>query len=175
MSLGLDANGLEDEGFISVLVILGQDGTQTKIEGEGVLLLFPDTGANFDISSANLLGGLGSLPGDARLAANESYTTIPYNISSGQSTMSTGSGDYVLTIGGVDSVTGRYGNSTLKMPPTSTSNFSNGEVNYMIAVTTRRGTNFGVGTFTYAPTIVENINISQNGSDYFVNFNINTL
>ena len=61
------------------------------------------------------------------------------------------------------------------MPPTSTSNFSNGEVNYMIAVTTRRGTNFGVGTFTYAPTIVENINISQNGSDYFVNFNINTL
>ena len=175
LSLGLDANGLEDEGFISVLVILGQDGTQTKIEGEGVLLLFPDTGANFDISSANLLGGLGSLPGDARLAANESYTTIPYNISSGQSTMSTGSGDYVLTIGGVNSVTGRYGNSTLKMPPTSTSNFSNGEVNYMIAVTTRRGTNFGVGTFTYAPTIVENINISQNGSDYFVNFNINTL
>ena len=179
LSINLDANGLEDEGFISVLILLGQDGTENKIDGESVLLLFPDTGASFNLSTSNLLGGSGLAAGDARLAGGESYTSTPRNLNGsapGTLPVSTGDGDYVLTIGSVDSTTGRYNNSTLRMPPTSTSGFLNADVNYMIAVTTRRGTNFGVGTFTYVPpAVVDNINITRTGEDYFVNFNINSL
>ena len=179
LSINLDANGLEDEGFISVLILLGQDGTENKIDGESVLLLFPDTGASFNLSTSNLLGGSGLAAGDARLAGGESYTSTPRNLNGsapGTLPVSTGDGDYVLTIGSVDSTTGRYNNSTLRMPPTSTSGFLNADVNYMIAVTTRRGTNFGVGTFTYVPpAVVDNINITRTGEDYIVNFNINSL
>jgi hypothetical protein len=179
LSINLDANGLEDEGFISVLILLGQDGTENKIDGESVLLLFPDTGSSFNLSTSNLLGGSGLAAGDARLAGGESYTSTPRNLhgsAPGTLPVSTGGGDYVLTIGSVNSTTGRYNNSTLRMPPTSTSGFLNADVNYMIAVTTRRGTNFGVGTFTYVPpAVVDNINITRTGDDYFVNFNINSL
>ena len=179
LSINLDANGLEDEGFISVLILLGQDGTQNKIDGESVLLLFPDTGSSFNLSTSNLLGGSGLATGDARLAGGESYTSNPRNLNGsapGTLPVSTGGGDYVLTIGSVNSTTGRYNNSTLRMPSTSTSGFLNADVNYMIAVTTRRGTNFGVGTFTYVPpAVVDTINITRTGDDYFVNFNINSL
>jgi hypothetical protein len=89
--------------------------------------------------------------------------------------VSTGAGDYVLTIGSVNS-SGRYNNSTLRMPVTSTSGFLNDDVNYMIAVTTRRGTNFAVGTFTYVPpVVVDNINITHTDGEYYVDFDLNTL
>ena len=179
LSINLDANGLEDEGFISVLIILGQDGTQSKIDGEGVLLLFPDTGSNFNLSTSNLIGGSGAGDSDARLIGGEFYTSTPRNLHGGAATslpVSTGAGDYVLTIGSVNSNTKKYNNSTLRMPVTSTSGFLNDDVNYMIAVTTRRGTNFAVGTFTYVPpAVVDNINITRTGQEYFVNFDLNTL
>jgi hypothetical protein len=58
------------------------------------------------------------------------------------------------------------------MPPTSVSGFVSGSpVNYMIILTTRRGTDIGVGEFTYqAVPSVSNVTISNINGQFFVDF-----
>ena len=172
--LNLNANGLEDEGFISVVVILTQDGTDDKPEGEQVILVFPDTGSTFSFAHSVVGGGAGI---DPRLGGGDSSTSVPRNLD--YSVLSTDPSDnnYTLTVGTVDS-DGRYGLSTLEMPPTSESGFVSGTiVNYMVMLTTRRGTDIGVGEFTYeAIPSVQNVTITTGVVDgvtvYTVNFDI---
>jgi hypothetical protein len=89
--------------------------------------------------------------------------------------MGTAGGEYTLTIGGVNSTTGRFNKSTLKMPLSSVSGFTSGdEINAFVLLTTRRGTNFATRTFTYTPpVIVQNLTISGSGSSFYANFDVN--
>lgn len=142
----LDANGLEEEGFISVVMILAQDGTESKPDGEAAILLFPDTGATSNYT--NSVAGSGSAPLDPRLAGGESFTTTPRTLTG--AVMGTAGGEYTLTIGDVNSTSGRFNTSNLKMPLSSVSGFTDGiEMNMFMLLTTRRGTDFANRTFTY--------------------------
>jgi hypothetical protein len=174
--LNLNAKGLEHEGFVSVVVILTQDGTSAKPEGEQALLIFPDPNSNHPFSflnSVSLTGGAGA--GDVRLAGGDSAVSAPRNVA--PSVLSTQNSNYTLTIGTAGS-DGRYGLSTLKMPTSADSGFVDSvPVNYMVILTTRRGTDIAVGDFTYMSLpAVQNVSIDTsvvNGqTQYFVNFNI---
>lgn len=190
--LNLNANGLETEGFISAVVILTQDGTANKPEGEQALLIFPDfpdpspspTHPLHPFTFPNTVDGTGGAgDGDVRLAGGDSATSFPRNVT--PSVLSTQTNSYTLTIGTVETAesvvvtggeVGRYGLSRLQMPSSANSGFVVGSpVNYMVILTTRRGTDIGVGEFTYEdlPTI-ENVEIVTIGGQYFVNFVINT-
>jgi hypothetical protein len=166
----LDANGLEVEGFTSVVVIIGQDGTESKPDGEAVVLVFPNTGATSDYS--NEVAGSGAVSLDPRLTAGESFTTTPITITGAVHGSHTG--DYTLTIGDVNDTTKRFNNSTLKMPASSDSGFTDGAtLNLWILATTRRGTNFSSLTATYTPPVViSNLSISAIGDDFFANFDV---
>jgi hypothetical protein len=171
LSFDLNANGLEEEGFISVVVIIGQDGTPDKVEGESVILVFPNSGANSDYSNTLAGSGLASL--DPRLAGGESYTSNPRSLIDAVMGTHSGVPSYTLTIGAIDS-TGRYANSTLKMPPSSESGFTDGPINMWMLATTRRGTDFSALVATYSPpAIVSNLNITGSGDDFYVNFDLN--
>ena len=79
--LNLNAKGLENEGFVSVVVILTQDGTSAKPDGEQALLIFPDPNSNHPFTFLNTLplnGGAG--PGDVRLAGGDSAVSAPKNV-----------------------------------------------------------------------------------------------
>ena len=164
----LDANGLEVEGFTSVVIIIGQDGTESKPDGEAVVLVFPDTGATSDYS--NEVAGSGAAPLNPRLTAGESFTTTPTTITG--AVHGSHNADYTLKIGDINT-TGRYKNSTLKMPLSSVSGFTDGQVNLWILATTRRGTNFSSLTATYTPpAVVSNLSISSTDGEYFVHFDV---
>jgi hypothetical protein len=169
--MNLNANGLEDEGFISVVVILTQDGTDDKPEGEQVVLIFPDTGSTFSFDQAIVGGAAGNT--DPRLGSGDSSTSVPRNVDYTVLSTDPSNNDYTLTIGTVGS-DGRYGLSTLEMPPTVNSDFVDGSiVNYMVILTTRRGTDIGVGEFIYeAIPSVQNVEIVTVDGQYFVNFDI---
>ena len=172
--LNLNANGLEDEGFISVVVILTQDGTDSKPDGEQVFLVFPDT-ANAPFSFTNSVDTTTSgSGGDPRLAGGDESTSAPRNITSTVLSTDPSNNTYVLTIGSVDEETGRYGLSTLMMPSTSVSGFvDDSVVNYMVILTTRRGTDIGVGEFIYkAIPLVQNVFIDVSGNQYYVHFTL---
>jgi hypothetical protein len=174
LKFSLDANGLEDEGFISVVVIIGQDGTPDKVEGESVILVFPDTGAVEDYS--NVLAGSGSASLDPRLAGGESYTSNPRSLTGAvMGTHDSPSPSYTLTIGDVTPTPyGRYANSTLKMPTSSLSGFTDGPINMWVLATTRRGTDFSALVATYSPLVaVSNLSVTGSGDDFHVNFNLN--
>ena len=178
--LNLNANGLEDEGFISVVVILTQDGTADKPEGEQALLVFPDTGSTFNYN--NTLGGSGAGGSDPRLAGGDSATSAPRNVTN--ASMSTQNNTYTLTIGTVGE-DGRYGYSTLNMPSSADSGFvssgspssaSYNPINYMVILTTRRGTDIKVGMFEYQSLpAVQNVTITTSGGQYYVNFDISSV
>ena len=169
--MNLNANGLEDEGFISVVVILTQDGTDDKPEGEQVVLIFPYTGSTFSFDQAVVGGAAGNT--DPRLGGGDSATSVPINIDYTVLSTDPMDNDYTLTIGTTGS-DGRYGLSTLEMPSTVNSGFVSGSiVNYMVILTTRRGTDIGVGEFTYeALPSVQNVEIVTIDGQYFVNFDI---
>ena len=173
--LNLNANGLEDEGFISVVVILTQDGTPAKPEGEQVLLIFPDSSNNlYPFSFPNTVdGGSGSAPNDPRLAGGESATSAPRNLTPSVLSTDPSNNTYTLTIG-TAGPNGRYGLSPLRMPLTVHSNFVDSlPVNYMVILTTRRGTDIGVGAFTYqAIPSVSGVSVTTTNGQYFVNFNL---
>jgi hypothetical protein len=166
--LNLNANGLEEEGFISVVVILTQDGTDAKPEGEQALLIFPNNNANHPFSFPNTV-----VAGGGVLAGGDSATSAPRNELQPASSLSTHNNNYTLTIGTTGS-DGRYGLSTLEMPSTANSGFVSGSpVNYMVILTTRRGTDIGVGEFTYeALPTVQNVQIVTVNGQYYVEFNI---
>ena len=171
--LNLNANGLETEGFISVVVILTQDGSDTKPEGEQALLIFPDSNNNHPFSFPNTVSTNGG-----HLVGGENATSVPRNDLQDDSSLSTQNYSYTLTIGTVQTTggeVGRYGLSTLQMPSSANSGFVGGSpVNYMVILTTRRGTDIGVGEFTYeALPSVQNVEIVTIDGQYFVNFVIN--
>ena len=62
----------------------------------------------------------------------------------------------------------------LQMPSSEDSGFVSGyPVNYMVILTTRRGTDIGVGEFTYeALPSVQNVQIVTENGQYYVQFNI---
>ena len=168
LNFSLDANGDEEGGIISCVVILAQDGTESKPDGEAVVLVFPDTGALTNFS--NVVAGSGAAPLDARLTAGESFTTTPKTITG--AVYGSHTADYTLTIGDINT-TGRYKNSTLKMPASSVSGFTDGQVNLLILATTRRGCNFSAVTATYTPPVViGNLSISAIDGEYFVTFDV---
>ena len=169
--MNLNANGLEDEGFISVVVILTQDGTDDKPEGEQVVLIFPDTGSTFSFDQVIVGGAAGNT--DPRLGGGDSATSVPRNVDYTVLSTDPSNNDYTLTIGTVGS-DGRFGLSTLEMPSTINSDFVDGSiVNYMVILTTRRGTDIGVGEFIYeAIPSVQNVEIVTVDGQYFVNFDI---
>ena len=173
--LNLNANGLEDEGFISVVVVLTQDGTANNPEGEQALLVFPDTSANFVYTNALLGSGAGNPP--YRLTGGESATSAPRNLTS--SSISTHNNIYTLRIGTVG-VNNRFGHSALSMPPSAISGFvSSGSpssstynpINYMVIATTRRGTDIEVGKFEYQSVpYVSNVNVTTSNGQFYINF-----
>jgi hypothetical protein len=177
--LDLNAKGLEDEGFISVVVVLTQDGTTNKPEGEQVLLVFPGSSSS-SFNFTNVLQGSGGA--DARLVGGESATSGPFDVTN--SNVSTHNNNYTLKIGTTKS-DGRYGYSTLSMPSSSNSGFVDSgsslsadynPINYMVILTTRRGTDIKVGDFVYqSMPVVQNVNITTSNGQYFVNFNINNI
>ena len=178
--LDLNAKGLEDEGFISVVVVLTQDGTTNKPEGEQVLLVFPGS-ASSSFNFTNVLQGSGS-GADARLVGGESATSSPFGVTN--SSVSTHNNNYTLNIG-TTKPDGRYGYSTLSMPSSSNSGFINSgsslsadynPINYMVILTTRRGTDIKVGDFVYQSIpAVQNVTITTTNGEYFVNFDINNI
>jgi hypothetical protein len=173
--LNLNASGLEVEGFISVVVILTQDGTASKPEGEQALLIFPDNNTSHPFSFPNTVNGIsGAGAGDIRLAGGDTATSFPRNELQPASSLSTQSHSYTLTIGTTGS-DGRYGLSTLQMPSSANSGFVGGSpVNYMVILTTRRGTDIGVGEFTYeALPSVQNVQIVTENGQYYVQFDVN--
>ena len=102
--LNLDAKGLEFEGFISAVVILTQDGTANKPEGEQALLIFPDfpdptpTHPLHPFSFTNTVTGAGGAgTGDVRLAGGDIATSFPRNVT--PSVLSTQTNSYTLKIG----------------------------------------------------------------------------
>ena len=171
--LDINAKGLEHEGMISMLVILTQDGDSINPEGEHMMYLFPSSGASFEyINQVTITGGAGA---DLRLGAGDTYEASPVSIS-GHST-STHSASATLTMGTLNT-DGRFGLSTLRLPSSSVSGFKDGSVaNYLLIATHRRGTDTAVGSFTYnAPVSVNGVpNITTNGGNYFLNFNLSSL
>ena len=172
--------GLEDEGFISVVIILTQDGTNDKPEGEQVFLVFPDSSSTFSFNTSVVTNTNPTDPTDLRLGGGDSATSIPRNLSNTVLSTDPSNNSYELTIGTANSTgpnTGRYGLSTLSMPLSDNSGFvSDSIVNYMVILTTRRGTDVGVGEFTYqAIPSVQNVEIVQTNGQYYVRFNISNV
>ena len=173
---------METEGFISVVVILTQDGTAQKPDGEQALLIFPDPNPTHPLhpfssnTFANTVTGTsGAGTGDVRLAGGDSAVSVPKNVTPSVLSTDPNDNEYTLTIGTTGSG-GRYGLSTLQMPSSANSGFVGGSpVNYMVILTTRRGTDIGVGEFTYeALPSVQNVQIVTENGQYYVQFVINS-
>ena len=173
LALNLDARGVEDEGFISVVILLTQDGTPSKPDGEQVLLVFPGT-ANAPFSHAN------TVPGNSgsNLVPGIVYTTTPRNQLNTSLSTQPSALEYSLKIGALGS--NGYGPSELTMPYSSDSGFVEGgsanPINYMVILTSRRGTDVNVGSFEYVSLpSVRGLSISYdtNTNQYSANFNIN--
>ena len=170
--LDLNAKGLEAEGFISLVIVLTQDGTDAKPEGCEVLLQFPlaPTSSN-PFLFPNVVGASGAV--NANLVGAESSTAVPINVS--PTGLSNNSGSYTLTIGSANvsgNNVGRYGLSSLTFP--ADSGFVNGQqANIMAILSSRRGTDVMVGEFTFAtPPIASNVSVSTTGGNYFINFTL---
>jgi hypothetical protein len=167
--MNLNANGLEEEGFISLVVVLAQDGTPEKPAGCEVLLQFPSSPTSSNpFSFPNLVGDSGN--SNNNLAGAEHSTVTPLNSVSSTGLNNNLGNDYKLTIGSA-AASGRYGLSSLTFP--ASSGFVNGkEVNIMAILTSRRGTDVMVDKFTFVtPPVASDITITTTGGQYFINFN----
>ena len=188
--LNLNAKGLEVEGFISLVVVLTQDGTPSKPEGCEVLLQFPNAPTSTYLNDPsynnlnqflfpNVVGSAGS--GNNNLVGGEPSSVVPLNLE--PTGLSNNAGQYTLTIGSVilpspqdpqPANVGRYGYSSLTFP--ANSGFVNGEAsNIMAILSTRRGTDVMVGTFTFAaPPVASNVTVTSSGpGQYVLHFDLN--
>lgn len=172
--LNLDARGLEVEGFISLVVILTQDGTPINPGGNEVILQFPSNPTSSNpFSFVNIVGGPGS--GNANLVGGKSVSVAPLTIA--PTGLSNQSGNYTLKIGSVNASganAGRYSLSSLTFPPQNISGFVNGQTaNIMAILTHRRGTDIMVGEFTYAvPPVASNVNVITTNGQYYLTFDL---
>jgi hypothetical protein len=171
--MNLNAKGLEAEGFISLVVVITQDGTPEKPEGCEVLLQFPlaPTSSN-PFSFQNVVGASGAVT--ANLVGAESSTAVPINVT--PTGLSNNVGSYTLTIGSANvsgNNVGRYGLSSLTFP--ASSGFVNGQqANIMAILSSRRGTDVTVGEFTFAtPPVASAVSVSTSGGNYYINFTLN--
>jgi hypothetical protein len=176
--ININVNGLEDEGLISVIFILAQDGTPDKPEGENVMLVFPDSGSTFSHTAevSPVSTDPSTAAADSRIIPGESLTTVPRNLSN--TPISGHSNTYKLTIGSVNQSTGRYGLSTLTMPPSVDSGFIAGTVvNYMVIITNRTGSEVEVGEFMYENIpAVKNVKIVKaSDGTYSVAFDLDAV
>jgi hypothetical protein len=180
--LNLDAKGLEAEGFISLVLVLTQDGTDTKPSGQETLLQFPSTNpSSYPFSFLNVVG-----TSTGNMVAATPYTATPLNASStGFSTLPSpiNSQTYTLTIGSQPS-----GNTTTPNPnpngfalssltfPTNSGFVTDptNPINIMAIITSRRGTDIMVGSFEYImPPVASAISISNDGQGvYYINFTL---
>ena len=176
LNLKLDARGVENEGFISVVILLTQDGTPNRPDGEQVLLVFPGTSVA-PFSHDNVIP---SISGSNLVSGSVSTTTPRNQLNTSLSTQPSASSalEYTLKIGAVDS-NGKYLPSELTMPYSSDSGFVEGgsanPINYMVILTTRRGTDIDTGSFQYVSLpSVNNLSISydNNSNQYSANFTI---
>ena len=176
--LNLDANGLESEGFISLVLVLTQDGTPSKPAGCEVLLQFPQNPSSANpFSFANVLSS--STVVDINLVGGEPNpsTATPLNLV--PTGLSTNGGVYTLAVGPVNTTgprIGRYSLSSLTFPASNLSGFvNNQETNIMAILTSRRGTDVMVGSFTYYdPVVASDVRIVDENGQYFVQFNLGT-
>jgi hypothetical protein len=176
--LNLDANGLESEGFISLVLVLTQDGTPIKPAGCEVLLQFPQNPSSANpFSFANVLSSSSVV--DINLVGGEPNpsTATPLNLV--PTGLSTNGGVYTLKVGPVNTDgprIGRYSLSSLTFPASNLSGFVNGqETNIMAILTSRRGTDVMVGSFTYYdPVFASNVGIVFEDGKYFVQFFLGT-
>jgi hypothetical protein len=166
--LNLNANGLEEEGFISIVVILTQDGTDVKPAGQEVLLQFPSPPAySSPYSFPNILNNPGNTT--TSLVGGESSTVAPLG-QFGTHVFDT-TNQYTLNIGSAGA-SGRYGLSSLTFP--TVSGFVNGqESNVMVVLTSRRGTDIMVGSFTFVtPPVASNVSVSTQNGTYVLTFTV---
>ena len=175
--LNLDAKGLEAEGFISLVLVLTQDGTDSNPGGSEVLLQFPASPSSSNPFS--FVNNVGTSSGN--MVAGTPYSASPLNESpTGFSTSA--ASPYILTIGDQPSgnVTAPNPNpngfslSSLTFP--SSSGFITDPanlVNIMAILTSRRGTDIMVGSFEYVmPPVASAISITSNNGNYFINFTL---
>lgn len=190
IALNLNANGQENQGFISLVLVLTQDGTPENPSGVETLLQFPATPSSanpFAIQNITASGG----PPAVNLIGGESSTVSPLNITplglsnpTGQLLPGTTSSPalYTLTIGnqgGPTAVipatgTSKYWWSYLTLPPSSQSGFKSGqEINMMGILTTSRGTDIMIGSVMYYDVLqASSVAITQTNGNYYLTFNL---
>jgi hypothetical protein len=175
--LNLDAKGLEAEGFISLVLVLTQDGTDSNPGGSEVLLQFPASPSSYPFSFAPNVG-----TSTGNLVAGTPYSATPLTESpTGFSTSN--ATPYVLTIGSQPSGNTSAPNpnpngfslSSLTFPLSSGFETDPANlVNVMAILTSRRGTDIMVGSFEYVmPPVASAVSITSNNGNYYVNFTLN--
>jgi hypothetical protein len=174
--LNLDAKGLEAEGFISLVLVLTQDGTDSKPSGSEVLLQFPASPSSYPFSFLNNVG-----TSSGNLVAGTPYNATPLTEAPTGLSNSTAT-PYVLTIGSQPS-----GNSTPPNPNPNGFSLSSltfpensgfetdpaNLVNIMAILTSRRGTDIMVGSFEYVmPPVASAVSITSNNGNHYINFTL---
>jgi hypothetical protein len=192
IALNLNANGQENQGFISLVLILTQDGTPEKPSGVETILQFPSTPSSYNPFAIQNITASGSPP-SANLIGGESSTVSPLNINplglsnpTGLPPPGTTSSPalYTLTIGNQGSPTSvapatgtlRYWWSYLTLPPASQSGFQSGqEINMMGILTTSKGTDIMIGSVMYyEPIVASGVSIIQdpNNGLFYLQFTL---
>jgi len=174
--LNLDAKGLEAEGFVSLVLVLTQDGTDSKPGGSEVLLQFPASPSSYPFS---FLNNVGTSAGN--LVAGTPYSATPLTEAPTGLSNSTVS-PYVLTIGSQPSGNSSPPNpnpngfslSSLTFPENSGFETDPANlVNVMAILTSRRGTDIMVGSFEYVmPPVASAISITNINGNYYINFTL---
>jgi hypothetical protein len=175
--LNLDAKGLEAEGFISLVLVLTQDGTDSNPGGSEVLLQFPASPSSSNPFS--FLNNVGTSTGN--LVAGTPYSATPLTEAPTGFSTSTAS-PYVLTIGSQPSGNSSPPNpnpngfslSSLTFPENSGFETDPANlVNVMAILTSRRGTDIMVGSFEYVmPPVASAVSITKVNGNYFINFTL---
>ena len=169
--------GLEAEGFISLVLVLTQDGTDSNPGGSEVLLQFPASPSSSNPFS--FLNNVGTSTGN--LVAGTPYSATPLTEAPTGFSTSTAS-PYVLTIGSQPSGNSSPPNpnpngfslSSLTFPENSGFETDPANlVNVMAILTSRRGTDIMVGSFEYVmPPVASAVSITKVNGNYFINFTL---
>ena len=176
--LNLDAKGLESEGFISLVLVLTQDGTPSKPAGCEVLIQFPHKPSSSNpFSFTNVLSSSSVV--DANLVGGEPNPSTATPLNWVPTGLSTNGGVYTLAVGPVNTTgprIGRYSLSSLTFPTSDLSGFvNNQETNIMAILTSRCGTDVMVGSFTYYdPVFASNVGIVLEDGKFYVTFDLGT-
>ena len=189
IALNLDAMGQENQGFISLVLVLTQDGTPSNPSGVEVLVQFPSnpSSANpFTIQNNTAPGGppVGNLTGTNVAGWTNTISVTPLGLS-----YPSGTGEnykYNLTIGPqgtpanpqplnpTNTGTGKFSWSYLTLPRSAYSGFQNGqEMNIMGILTTSRGTDIMIGSVMYYDVLqASQVSVNTSSGLYYVSFTL---